>query len=122
MNELLVREASDVSAGVGVVDTQEFRCGGGETFDPQLIIQEQRRELGADEEIVQVVARSLDLVDLLPKLRVDGGELLVERAELLGGRLEFLVRRLELLVHRHRLFVRRPQLLVGRLEFLDGVS
>lgn len=84
-----------------------------EALDAQPLVQEQRGDLGAGEEVVQVVVGPLELIDLLAELGVDRGELLVERAQLLGGGLQLLVGRLQLLVHRHRLFVRRAQLLVG---------
>ena len=83
-----------------------------ELADAQLAIEEHRRDVGAVQQVLDVVVELLQLGVLLLVLRVDGVELLVDRVQLL-------VRALQLLVRGDQLLVGRLQLLVGRLELLD---
>ena len=78
------------------------------------------RDVGAVEDVLQVVGRAALPLERLLELAVEGGELLVERLQLLlrGGQL--LVGRQELLVDGQSLFVDRLLLLVGDLEIADG--
>ena len=54
-------------------------------------VEEDGRDVGAGQQVVQVVVRLLQLCDLVLELRVDGVQLLVERVQLLLGGLELLV-------------------------------
>jgi hypothetical protein len=83
-------------------------------------VEEDRRDVAAGQQIVEVVVRLLQLDDLFLELGVDGGELLVERLQLLLGGLELLVRGAQLLVDGHDLFVGDPQLLIGALLILEA--
>ena len=83
-------------------------------------VQEQRRDAGAVQDVLQIVGRAALAFERFLELAVEGGELLVERLQLLLRGHQFLVGRLELLVDRHRFFVDRLLLLVGDLEVVDG--
>ena len=91
-----------------------------EASDVEARVEEDRRDVGAGQQIVQVVVRLLQLGDLVLELRVDGAQLLVERLELLLGGLELLVGGAQLLVDRHDLFVDDLQLLIGALQVPDA--
>ena len=102
--------------GAAVVVGEETRAAGGawgEAPDPQVGIQKDRRDVRAGDEIVQILVRLAEFVDL-------GLVLVVERLEFLVHALQFLVRALEFLVRGLQFLVRGLEFLVGRLQFLDG--
>ena len=83
-------------------------------------VEEQRGDVRAGEQVVEVVRGGLQLRHLLFKLVVERRQLLVERLELFLRGLQFLVARLQLLVHRHGFLVRCLEFLVRALQLLDG--
>ena len=70
----------------------------GEFLDVQFLVEVDRGDLRALEEILEVAMSAIELLDLLGELRIDGLELFVDRLHLLLGRLQFLVGGLQLLV------------------------
>ena len=97
----VIERRSQVSQGPADVDlAQADQLPGllGETPHIHRTVQEQRRDLGAVEQVLQVALGQRQVFDLEDQLAVDG---------------------LQLLVHRLHLFLGGRQLLVGRLQFLD---
>ena len=115
-----LREMGDRPADVGRQQLQQRLHRRREPADAEAAIEEQRRDVGAVEQVVEIVGARLELADLGLELAVDRIELLVERLQLLLGGLELLVRGLQLLVDRPDLLVGRLQLLVRRLHLLDA--
>lgn len=73
-------------------------------------------DVGAAQQIVQVVIGRLQLPELFFQLAVDCRELLVEQLRFLLGALQLFVGRLKFLAPRHDLFVGRHELLVRGLQ------
>ena len=83
-------------------------------------IQEQRRDIGAVQDVLQIVGGgSLPLQRFL-QLAVKRGQLLVQRLQLFLRRQQLLVRRLIFLLHRQCFFVDRLLLFAGNLQVVDG--
>ena len=114
------RQVGKRPADVGSDDVEQRLRGRREEADVQVAIQEERRHVGAVEDVLQVVGRGALLLDRLVQLAVEGCELLVEGLQLLLRRFQFLVGRLEFLVDGHGLFIDRLLLLVGDLEVANG--
>ena len=115
----LAREVTDRPTDIGGDKFQKLPRGRREPLDPEFGIQKHRRDLGAGQQVRQVVAGLVQLADLVLELTIDRMQLLVERLKLLLRGLQFLVGRLKLLVHRGRFFVRGLHLLVDALQLLD---
>ncbi len=82
----------------------EHRAGGGrEEPDVQVTVEEDRRNIGAVEHVLQVVRRRAVALDGFLQLGVQRRQLLVEGLQLLLRGEQFLVGGLELLVDRQRL-------------------
>ena len=113
-------EVGERPADVGGDDPEQRFRRRREEADVEVAVEEQRRDAGAVEDVLQVVGGAALAFERLLQLAVEGGELLVERLQLLLGGFQLLVGGLELLVDRHRLFVDRRLLLVGDLEVADG--
>ena len=113
-------EIGERPADVGCDDAEMRSHRRREETDVQLAVEEDRRDLGAVEDILQIVGRDALLLDGLVQLAVEGGQLLVERLELFLRGFQLFIGGLELLVHRHGFFVDRLLLLVGELEVADG--
>ena len=90
-----------------------------EAADQQVAVEEDRGDLGAVEQVAQIVVGLVELLDLALQLVVDRLQLLVDRLRLLARGFQFLVGRLQLLVDRDQLLVRRFQLLERGLVLLD---
>ncbi len=88
--------------------------------DVQLAVQEDRRDLGAVEDILQIVGGDALLLDGFVQLAVEGGQLLIERLKLFLRGFQLLIGGLEFLVHRQGFFVDRLLLFVGEFEVADG--
>ena len=102
-------------------DAEQCLRGGREEADIEAGVEEDRRDVGAVQHVLQIVGgRALPFQRLL-KLTVEGGELLVERLQLLFRRQQLLVRRLEFLIDGQRFLVDRLLLLAGSLQVPDGV-
>ena len=99
----------------------EQRLGGRrEEADIQVGVEEQRCDVGAIEDILQIIGcRALPFQGLM-ELAVEGGQLLVERLQFLLRGQQLLVRGLVFLVDRQSLFVDRLLLFAGDLEAADG--
>src|SRR5690606_39596501 len=69
-------------------------------------VKKDRRDAGTREQVQQVIVERLELVDLLPKLRIDRVQLFVQALKLFPGRFQFLIRGPEL-------FVRGTAVIVG---------
>ena len=82
-------------------------------------IEEDRADLGGVDQVLEVVVRERQLLDLDLQLLVDRRELLVDRLQLLLARLELLGGGPQLLVDRLQLLVRRLGLLRLRLVLID---
>jgi hypothetical protein len=86
-------------------EVDEPRHGGGEAIDSEPRIQEDGGDIGACEEVVQVIVRAFLFPDPGLELRVHGDELFVERLEFLPGEsLGFLVQVLLLEDDREKVF------------------
>ena len=86
----------------------------------RLRVEEQRRDIGAVEDVLQIVGRGALPLERFLQLAVERGQLLVERLQLLLRGQQLLVGRLVFLVDRQRLFVDRLLLFVRDLEVVDG--
>ena len=117
-----VREIGERPADIGGNDVEKRLRGRREEADVQTRVQKQRRDVGAVQDVLEIVGRGALPLDGLLKLAVERGELLVERLQLLLRGLELLVGRLEFLVDGHGFFVDRLLLLVGDLEVADGAA
>ena len=106
-------------ADIGGDDAEQRLCRRREEPDVELAVEEQRRDVRAVEDVLQIVRCAALPFERLLKLAVEGGELFIERLQLFLRGHQLLVGRLELLVDRHRLFVDRRLLLVGDLEVAD---
>src|ERR671910_1101104 len=107
--------ARDVGERAPDVERQEVEYiphPGGRELHAKQSIEEDRADFGRVDQVLEVVVRDRQLLDLDLQLLVDGRELLVDR-------LQLLLARLELLGGRPELFVRRLQFLVRRLRLLD---
>ena len=129
----VVDEPVDAAADVGRDEVEDLGHRGRELADREILIEEQRVDLRAQQEVVHVVGQLGQLVDLLLELGVDGVQLLVDRVQLLVDRVQllvageqFFVGRLQLLVADLELFDRRMQVLLGltqlRLERVEVVA
>jgi hypothetical protein len=88
-------------------------------LDAHVVVEKDRRDLGALDEILNVVVHPQQLIVLAAELGVDRLELLVDRLHLLLCRFELLVRGLQLLIDRLILFGARAGVLVGALRRVD---
>ena len=100
-------------------DVEELRDRRGEAHDAQAPIEEQRGDVGGDEQVLQVVRQHPEFVDLVTVLLVERRQLLVHRLEFLTRGLEFLHRGSEFFVRRLQFLVRCPHLLLAGLVLLD---
>ena len=112
----VVRDVLQGTADVHGQEVEDLADGRGVLADAQVDVEEDSPDVGAVQQVVDVVGQLRELVDLLLILRVDRVELLVDRVELLVGGLQLLVRRDELLVGGLQLLVAGLQLLDGGLE------
>ncbi len=116
----LLSDVGDGSTDVRRDQIEQLLGGGGEAADSKLGVEEYRGDVGAGQQVVEIVVGRLQLRDLAFQLAVRGGELFVERLQLFLRGFHLLGARLELLVHRHELFVRRSEILDGLLQVLLG--
>ena len=101
-------------------DTEKRLGGRREEADIEVGVEEERRDIGAVQNILQIVGgRTLPLQRFL-ELAVEGGKLLVERLQFLLRRQQLLVRRLVFLIDGQRFFVDRLLLFAGNLQVADG--
>ena len=114
------RQVGKRPADIGGDDVEQRLRGRREEADVQVGIQEERRHVGAVEDVLEIVGRGALLLDRLVQLAVEGRELLVEGLQLLLRRFQLLVGRLEFLVDGHGFFIDRLLLLVGDLEVANG--
>ena len=100
-------------------DAEERLGGRREEADIEVGVEEERRDIGAVQNVLQIVGgRALPLQGLL-ELAVEGGKLLVERLQFLLRCQQLLVRGLVFLVDGQRLFVDRLLLFVRNLKVAD---
>lgn len=95
------------------------RILGREAPDPQFLVQKHRGDFRAVQQILQVVVRGFQFIQLVLQFRVHRHQLFVERLQLLLRGFQFLVGALQLFVGRLHLLVRGLELLVRQLQFLD---
>ncbi len=101
-------------------DDVEQRPGGRrEEADVELHVEEQRRDIGAVEDVLQIVGGGALPIERFLQLAIEGGQLLVERLQFFLRGQQFLVGRLEFLVDRQSLFVDRLLLFAGNFEVVD---
>ena len=100
-------------------DVEHSLGGRREKADVEIGVQEDRRDIGAVENVLQIVGgRALPLQGFL-QLAVEGGQFLVERLQFLLRGQQLLVGRLIFLVDRQGLFVDRLLLLAGNFQIVD---
>ena len=102
--------------GAAVIVGEEAGAAGGagsEAANAQVGIQKDRGDVGAGDEIVQILVRFAEFLDFRLVLVVEGLQLLVDA-------FQFLVRALEFLVGGLQLLVRGLEFLVGGFQFLHG--
>ena len=109
----------DRAAHVRGDQVEQLDGRGRELPDVEGGVEEQRGDVGAGQQVVEVVGGGLQLRHLLFKLVVERRQFLVERLQLFLRGLQFLVARLELLVHRHGFFVRSLEFLVRAFQLFD---
>ena len=112
-------QVRDGPAHVGRPDVEDGRYGGREAADHQLVVEEHGSDVGAFEQVVQVVVGAIERIHLAAEFDIDGMQFLVDGLELFLGSLQFLVRRLQLFIDRYQLFVGGLQFLQRRFVFLD---
>ena len=101
-------------------DAEERLGGRREEADIEIGVEEERRDIGAVEDVLQIIGgRALPLQRFL-ELAVEGGQLLVERLQFLLRRQQLLVRRLVFLIDGQRFFVDRLLLFARNLKVADG--
>jgi hypothetical protein len=79
------REIRDWSPTIGGQEVEHPRRRWGEAADPQLPVEEDGGDVGALEEILQVVVGPVQDIDLAAQLLVDGLQLLLRGPQLLFG-------------------------------------
>ncbi len=108
-----VCEGGDFAADIVGEDAGLGGGFGRESPDAESVIEENGGDVGAGDEVVEVLVGLGDVCNFGLVLVVEGLEFLVDGFELFVGALEFFIRGLELLV-------RGLEFFVGGLEFLDG--
>ncbi len=88
-----VDEAVDAATDVGFDQVEDFCHFRRESADAELIVEEDRVDVSAREQVVHVVGEFGQLLDLVLVLRVDRVQFFVHRMELFVGRLQLLVGR-----------------------------
>ena len=91
-----------------------------EQADVQVHVEEDRRDIGAVQHILQIVGGGPLAVERFLELAVERGQFLVERLQFLLRGEQLLIGRLEFLVDRQRLLVDRLLLLARDLQIADG--
>ena len=102
----------------------------GEPQDAHLMVDKDRPDAGARQQVVHVIIGARQIADLGLQLGIDRRQFFVDRLQLLlggfqllVGRLQFLIHRLHFLVGRFEFFVRALQFLVGTLQvFVFGTQ
>ena len=92
----------------------------GKTFDVQVVIQEDRSNLGAVQQIGHVVVHLRQGVDFSLEFCVHRLEFFVEGLQLFLGGFQFLIGTLQFLIGRLHFFASRFELLVRGFQFLDS--
>ena len=87
---------------------------GGEAFDAQPAIEEERCYFCAVEKIFDVIISGNQCFIFSVQLRVDGGELFIERLELFFGSFQLFIHTLKFFVGLLQFFVIRPQVFLRR--------
>src|SRR6516162_7880592 len=85
----------------------------------QISVEEDRRYLGALEQVVEIAVGPVELVDFRAELVIDGLQFLIDRLQFLLRSFELFIGRLQFLIDREQLFIGRAKLFVRRLELLD---
>src|SRR5204863_96795 len=86
-----------------------------EKADVEVAVQEQRRDAGAVQDVLQVVRRAALPFERFLYLTVDGRKLFIKRLQLLPRGHQLFIGRLEFVIRRHRLLVVRLVLVIGYL-------
>ncbi len=84
-------DVADWPPHVGFHQMEDVRGAGREALYPQLVVQEQRGDLGALEQVLQVAVGPRQFVHPTVQLAVDRLQLLIDRLQLLLGGLQLLV-------------------------------
>ena len=111
-------DIADRAANIARDEVQDLLRHRAEAPDAQVAGHHDDGQVGAGDQVVQVVVELAQVAVADLELLVDRAQLLVGRLELLLGGLELLVGALKLLVAGKDLLVARLQLLVGRFELL----
>jgi hypothetical protein len=121
--EVRVTEQSDDfcdrAADVALPQRENVGDSGREALDQELVIEKNRRDFCAVEQVDQVAVQRGQQFILRTHLRIDRMKLFVDRLDLLLGGLQFFVRRLQFLIDRLVFLVRGPHLLVDDFGLVD---
>ena len=116
-------EVSDRSTDIARGNAEDSFRDRRDATDTEIGAHHDDRDMGAREEVAEVVAELPQLEVPVVQLVVHGGQLFVGRLQLLLGGFQLFVRALQLLVARLRLLGGSAQLLHGRLVlFADGLQ
>ena len=107
------------TADVGRQQVEGPLRGRRQPADAQVAADGDHRQVGAADEVRQVVGQRVELAIAAEELLVDRRQLLVRRLQFLLGGLQLFVGALQLLVARQHFLVRRAQLLAGGLLLVD---
>ena len=110
----------DRPALIAVDQVEDLRHARREALHPQVVVEEERRDLRGFQQVLEVAVGPCQLGHAMRELAIHRLQFLVDRLQLLLRGLQLLVRRLQLLVDRLVFLVRGFELLVGALELLDG--
>src|SRR6185437_2412251 len=108
-------------ADIGGDDAEKRFRRGREEANVEVAVKEERRDVGAVEDVLEVVGRTPLLLQRLLELAIEGGELLIERLQFLLRGDQLLIGRLKFLVDGEGFLIDRLLLFVGRLEIADRV-
>ncbi|MNH07827.1 hypothetical protein D3C79_672280 [compost metagenome] len=114
----VIQAMGDVEQGTAGIDRQHVEQVGGarrEPADMQVAVDKHRGDLGAGDQVAEVVVDLVGFFDLVLQLVVDRKQLLVDRLQLFLARFQFFAGRTQLLVDGLHLFVGGRQLLAGDL-------
>ncbi len=92
-------------AAVAIHEVEDVLDRRREAADHQPLVEKDDRDLGALEQVAQIVVGAVELLDVALQLVVDGVQLLVDGLQLLARSLQLLIGRLHLLVDRDEFLV-----------------
>ena len=113
-------EVADRPSHVAGNQVDDLRRLGSEPLDAEVVVQEDRGDLGAVQQVLHVAVGLRQFLDLRLQLGVDRLHFFVERLQFLLGTGHFFVGALQFLVVRLQLLIGGAEFLLGGLHFFDG--